>query len=76
MGKKVRFSGWQDDKVIRLFKRDECRYEDKHVHAEITTQGKIGFLKNKMHPQHFYQYARLPFKNKKVCRLAKQGLPT
>ena len=48
MGKKVRFSGWQDDKVIRLFKRDECRYEDKHVHAEITTQGKIGFLKNKM----------------------------
>jgi glycosyltransferase involved in cell wall biosynthesis len=23
MGKKVRFSGWQGDKVIRLFKRDE-----------------------------------------------------
>ena len=28
-------------KVIRLFKRDTCRYEEKHVHAEIiTTQGK------------------------------------
>ncbi|MFO7962500.1 MAG: glycosyltransferase family 2 protein [Desulfobacterales bacterium] len=45
MGKPVRFSGWQNDKVIRLFKRDSCRYEDKHVHAEIKTQGKIGKLK-------------------------------
>jgi len=46
MGKKIRFSGWQGDKVIRLFKRDECRYEDKHVHEEIVSKGKIGILKN------------------------------
>lgn len=49
MGKEVHFSGWQDDKVIRLFKRDECRYEEKNVHAEIITKGKVGYLKNKMH---------------------------
>lgn len=49
MGKKVRFSGWQDDKVIRLFKRDECRYEEKKVHAEIISKGKLGYLKNKMY---------------------------
>jgi len=48
MGKPVKFSGWQNDRVIRLFKRDECRYEDKHVHAEIITRGKIGKLKNRM----------------------------
>ena len=48
MGRKVRFSGWRGDKVIRLFKRDECRYEDKHVHAEIISNGKIGILKNKI----------------------------
>ena len=35
MGRKIRFSGWQGDKVIRLFKRDCCRYEDKNVHEEI-----------------------------------------
>ena len=46
MGKKVRFSGWQGDKVIRLFKRDECQYENKHVHAEIVSSGKIGILNN------------------------------
>ncbi|MEC9209122.1 MAG: glycosyltransferase family 2 protein [Bacteroidota bacterium] len=48
MGKKVKFSGWQGDKVIRLFKRDECKYEDKHVHAEIISNGQIGILKNKL----------------------------
>ena len=48
MGKKVRFSGWQGDKVVRLFKRDECKYEKKHVHSEIISQGKIGILTNKL----------------------------
>ena len=48
MSKKVRFSGWQGDKVIRLFKRDECRYEDKYVHEEILSDGQIGILKNKL----------------------------
>ena len=35
MGKRVYFSGWRGDKVIRLFKRDECRYEPLHVHEII-----------------------------------------
>jgi|TARA_B110000116_G_scaffold247780_1_gene240374 glycosyltransferase involved in cell wall biosynthesis len=46
MGKRIRFSGWQGDKVIRLFKRDACRYEQKHVHAEIITKGEVSKLKN------------------------------
>lgn len=48
LGKKIKYSGWQSDKVIRLFKRDECRYEIKRVHAEIISKRKIGFLKNKL----------------------------
>ena len=48
MGKKVRFSGWQGDRVIRLFKRDKNKYENKHVHAEIISSGKIGILNNKL----------------------------
>ena len=48
MGKRVYFSGWRGDRVIRLFKRDECKYEKKHVHAEIVSKGKIGILKNKL----------------------------
>ena len=53
MGKKVRFSGWQGDKVIRLFKKNECQYEQKNVHAEISTKGEIGWLKNKIHHNTF-----------------------
>ncbi len=49
MGKHVKYSGWQNDKVIRLFKRDLCRYEDKMVHAEIVADGKVSFLKNRLH---------------------------
>lgn len=48
MGKRINYSGWQSDKVIRLFKRDECRYQNKHVHAEIESKGEIGFLRNKL----------------------------
>ena len=49
MGERVNYSGWRNDKVIRLFKRDFCTYEDKHVHAEIIVDGNIGKLKNKFH---------------------------
>lgn len=38
LGKKIKYSGWQGDKVIRFFK-SSCRYDDKQVHEEIQTHG-------------------------------------
>ena len=58
MGERVHYSGWRNDKVIRLFLRDVCRYEDKHVHAEIIVDGKVGRLKNK-----FYHNTYTTFEN-------------
>lgn len=49
MGKPVNHSGWKNDKVIRLFKRDFCKYEDKKVHAEIIAKGKVGKLNHKFY---------------------------
>ena len=50
MGKLVKHSGWRNDSVIRLFKRDECKYKDIHVHEEIITKGgSIGRLKHKLY---------------------------
>jgi glycosyltransferase involved in cell wall biosynthesis len=49
MGERVNYSGWRNDKVIRLFKRDACKYQDKQVHAEIIANGKVGFLKEKLY---------------------------
>ena len=48
MGEKVNYSGWRNDKVIRLFRRDLCKYEEKRVHAEIIANGTVGKLNNKL----------------------------
>ncbi|MCT4641401.1 MAG: glycosyltransferase family 2 protein [Bacteriovoracaceae bacterium] len=39
---------WSGDAVIRLFRKSKCKYEDKHVHAEILADGSIGRLKQKL----------------------------
>jgi glycosyltransferase involved in cell wall biosynthesis len=49
MGERVNFSGWRNDSVIRLFKRDFCKYEDKYVHEEIIADGSVGHLKSKLY---------------------------
>uniref|UniRef100_UPI0040479BB4 glycosyltransferase family 2 protein n=1 Tax=Mariniflexile sp. TaxID=1979402 RepID=UPI0040479BB4 len=49
MGETVHYSGWRNDSVIRLFKRDFCKYEDKYVHEEIIANGTVGKLKNKLY---------------------------
>ncbi len=48
MGKRINYSGWQSDKVVRLFRRDTCRYQDLKVHAEIESSGPISQLSQKI----------------------------
>jgi glycosyltransferase involved in cell wall biosynthesis len=45
------------DAVIRLFRRDTCRYRDLQVHAEIETDHPVGRLKNRL-AHHSYKSAR------------------
>jgi glycosyltransferase involved in cell wall biosynthesis len=45
LGKEIKHSGWNTDKVIRLFKR-ELRYQELTVHAEIIVpSGRVGYFK-------------------------------
>lgn len=46
-GKKVNYSGFQRDKVIRLFLKEFCSYSGL-VHEKIEAKGKLGFFKNKI----------------------------
>lgn len=46
MGRHLKHGGWNRDKVIRLFRKSKCRYEEKNVHAEILADGEVGRLKN------------------------------
>ena len=48
IGRRLNYSGWQRDKVIRLFRKDKCKYDGRLVHERIAADGAIGFFKNKL----------------------------
>jgi glycosyltransferase involved in cell wall biosynthesis len=52
LGRKVRFSGLQRDRVTRLFHRGHARYPNKRVHADLVVDGETGRLAAKM--DHYY----------------------
>lgn len=49
MNKRLRFSGWQTDKIIRLLKKENAFYNhEKIVHEKLIINGEVGKLKNKL----------------------------
>jgi glycosyltransferase involved in cell wall biosynthesis len=46
LGKQMRYGGWQNDRAVRLFNKNYCKYNGNLVHEVIKTQGKTGRLKN------------------------------
>lgn len=48
LGKVLRFSGWQNDRVVRLVRKGTARYPNRRVHADMETLGKAKILKNHM----------------------------
>jgi len=51
LDQKINYGGWQRDKVIRLFRKNKCRYNGNLVHETIEYNGNIGFLNHKI--EHF-----------------------
>lgn len=56
LGKKLRYSGWQHDRVVRLFRKDACKYDGKLVHEKIITEGKLGYLNNRLEHYSYRDY--------------------
>ena len=53
--KPIKFSGFQSDKVIRLFKKSNCLYRSDYlVHEVLNINGQIGKLNNKLEHYTFY----------------------
>lgn len=67
MGKKINYSGLQRDKVIRLIQRDLCAYNNKQVHEEIESTGKIGFLQHKLEHYTYKNLAHFLAKNERYA---------
>jgi len=68
LGKRIRFSGWQHDRVARLFRRGTAYYENRRVHSLLHTSGEAPILdhpiEHHMVERSFDEYA---------FRLAKYG---
>jgi glycosyltransferase involved in cell wall biosynthesis len=47
-GKEIRHGTWRNDKVLRLFRRDRGRYQDKQVHEEIELGSPAGWCRERL----------------------------
>jgi glycosyltransferase involved in cell wall biosynthesis len=48
MDRVIRFSGWQNDRVVRLVRRGAGRYPNRRVHADMQTDGPAPVLRSPM----------------------------
>ena len=48
LGHMIRFSGWQNDRVVRLIRNGSARYPNRRVHADMVTRGPAPELRNPM----------------------------
>ncbi len=48
LDRRIRFSGWQNDRVVRLVRRGTARYPNRRVHADMDTLGPAPVLENPM----------------------------
>jgi glycosyltransferase involved in cell wall biosynthesis len=48
LGKQIRFSGWQHDRVSRLFRRGSAYYENRRVHSLLRTSGVAPVLSSRI----------------------------
>ncbi|MDN3725016.1 glycosyltransferase family 2 protein [Aequorivita sp. SDUM287046] len=54
MGKRIRYSGLQNDYVVRFFNKNHCRYNENLVHETLEVNGRSENLKNSL-PHHTYK---------------------
>jgi glycosyltransferase involved in cell wall biosynthesis len=48
LGKRIRYCGWQRDKVLRLFDKSCGSYDEREVHEEIVLKGAHGYLDSRL----------------------------
>lgn len=58
LGRRVRFSGWRNDKCLRLFLRDRGRYQDRNVHADVELDGRVARLRGALEHHTFESFDR------------------
>lgn len=52
-GKWIEHTGWYPDHQLRLFKRGEGKFPEKHVHESLKIDGEVGYLKENILHDHY-----------------------
>jgi glycosyltransferase involved in cell wall biosynthesis len=61
LGREIRYSGWQNDRVVRLIRRGAARHANARVHPRVVVQGDAGVLRSPLEHymiEDFHDYLR------------------
>lgn len=70
LGKRIRYCGWQRDKVLRFFDKNRGSYDEREVHEEVALQGEHGYLRSRL--DHF-PYTRIEQHFEKINEYSSRG---
>lgn len=73
MNKHLRYSGWQSDKVIRLFKKSKCQYKG-YVHEQLEVNGTIDSLNTRIEHYTYKNFDHYVYKLHQYADLKAQEL--
>jgi glycosyltransferase involved in cell wall biosynthesis len=73
-GKQIKYGGIQNDKVIRLFLKEYCKYDGSLVHEKIEFRGKVEILKQHLEHYTYRDYNHYTHKLNKYSTLKAQEL--
>lgn len=68
MGKHIKYSGFQNDAVIRVFKKNKAKYSPNLVHESLDINGSVDTLK---HKSDHYSYKDFDHYNNKLTQYSK-----
>lgn len=70
LGKRIRHSGWREDRVLRLFLRERGVWRDEALHEGVSLDGTAGLLR---HPMEHHSYETLEDVLEKLERYSTWG---
>jgi (heptosyl)LPS beta-1,4-glucosyltransferase len=44
LGRRIRFCGWQGERVLRVFRRERAHFDDARIHERVHVEGAVGRL--------------------------------
>ena len=57
LGQRIRYSGWQSDRCLRLFRRDQAQYVGENDHAEVhIASGRVSHLQSALQHNTYADY--------------------